>query len=182
MTRTLDDDLAEAAPRVRDRTPELRVAVRELIADTEHQARREVADASRRKRRVVAAALATAALIGTGSTAAAAGWDPTSWWEKPEATRHSATASAGTECSVTYAPRSLVDQVHPVSAADRAAAMSAADVFLRRFDYTTIAAADQDTQFETLNARLTQALRRQGLSSYAVSVAFASDCADGAAR
>jgi hypothetical protein len=60
--------------------------------------------------------------------------------------------------------------------------MSAATVFLRRFDYTTIADADQEAQFEALNARLTQALRRQGLSTHAVSVASASDCVDVADR
>lgn len=182
MTRTLDDDLAAAAPPVCDRTPELSAAVRELIADTEHQARREVADATRRKRKVVVAALATAALVGTFSTAAAAGWSPTSWWDEPESTRHPAISSAGSECSFTYAPRSVIVQGHPVSAGDRAAAMSAAGEFLRRFDYTTIAGADEEAQFETLNAQLTQALRRQGLSTHAVSVAFASDCVDGVDR
>jgi hypothetical protein len=177
MTRTLDDDLAAAAPLVRERTPEFRAALRELIADTSQQTRREALSASRRRRKIAAVTLAATALVGTGTTAAAAGWMPTPWWERPEATVQPANATPGAACSVTYAPRPITVPAHPVSEVDRAAATSAAVEFLRSFDYTGIESTDPDTIFRVLNARLTEALRQQGLSTHAVSVALASDCA-----
>jgi len=79
MTQTLDDDLAAAAPLVRERTPEFRAALRELITDTSQQTRREALSASQRKRKIAAVTLAATALLGTGTTAAAAGWVPTPW-------------------------------------------------------------------------------------------------------
>ena len=66
--------------------------------------------------------------------------------------------------------------VAPGGDVHRAAALSAAEEFLRDFDYSAIVAADHDTAFQILNRRLTAELRRQGLSTHAVSVALASDC------
>ena len=180
MTQTLDDDLAAAAPVVRERTPEFRAALRQLIDDTGQQTRREALSASQRKRKIAAATLAAAALVGAGTTAAAAGWAPTPWWERPEATVQPANSTPGSACSVTYAPRPITDPAHPVSEVDRAAAMSAAVEFLRSFDYTAIESKNHDTIFRVLNTQLTKALRQQGLSSYAVSVALAFGCASGA--
>lgn len=180
MTRTLDDHLAEAAPLVRERTPELRAALRELIADTEQEAKPESARGLHHKRKIAAITLAATALLGTGTTAAAVGWVAAPWWENPQATTQPATSNSGTECSVTYAPRPIAVPAHPVSDADRAAATSAAAKFLRELDPATIADGNHDALFRTLNARLTEALRQQGLSTHAVSVALATDCSNGA--
>jgi hypothetical protein len=179
MTRTLDDDLAGAAPPVRERTPEFRAALQELIADTDKQTRRETVSASQRRRKIAAVALTATAVLGTGTTAAAAGWLPAPWWEKPEATTQPVPSTSSEECSITYAPRPLADPAHPVGDMDRAAAMRAAAEFLRNLDAAAIVKQDHDTVFRVLNARLTEALRRQGLSTHAVSVALASDCSDG---
>jgi len=177
MTQTLDDDLAAAAPLVRERTPEFRAALRELITDTSQQTRREALSASQRKRKIAAVTLAATALLGTGTTAAAAGWVPTPWWERPEATARPAHSTPGAACSVTYAPRPITVSGNPVSEVGRAAAMNAAVEFLQNFDFTAIESESHDTIFRVLNARLTEALRQQGLSTHAVSVALASDCA-----
>lgn len=182
MTRTLDEDLAEAAPPVRERTPELRAALQELIADTSRQTRREALNASQHKRKIAAAALTVTALLGTGTTAAAAGWVPTPWWEQPAATTKPGISATDVECSVTYAPRPITVPAHPVTEVDRAAAMSAAVEFLRDFDYAAIARQGDDATFRVLNARLTDELRQRGLSTHAVSVALASDCPHGADR
>jgi hypothetical protein len=178
MTRTLDDDLAAAAPLVRERTPEFRAALRELIADTDKQAHQGLS-ASQRRRRFAAVVWASAALLGTGTTAAAAGWVPSPWWKHPEATTQSVPSTAGQECSVTYAPRPVNDPAHPVADVDRAAAMRSAAKFLRNFDFTAVATENPDIIFNVLNKRLTEALRQQGLPADAVSVAVTYDCPNG---
>jgi hypothetical protein len=182
MTQTLDDELAAAAPPVRERTPELRAALRGMIADTDQQTRREALSASQGKRKITAVTLAAIVLLGTGTSAAAAGWVPTPWWDRPDATVQPATDTTGAACRVTYAPRPITVPDHPVSKRDRAVAMSAAAEFLRTFDYTAIERDNPDTLFRVLNARLEEALRQQGLSTHAVSVALASDCANEADR
>jgi hypothetical protein len=182
MTQTLDEDLAAAAPPVRERTPELRAALRGLIADTDQQAQREALNASQRKSRIAAVTLTATALIGTGAGAAAAGWVSTPWWDESDATVQSAGSGTGAACRVTYAPRAMTVPGHPVSDADRAGAMSAAAEFLRSFDYTTVETQSPHAIFQVLNVRLEQALRRQGLSTNAVSVALASDCPNEDAR
>ena len=179
MTRTLDDELANSAPPVRERTPELRAALLELIGDTDRQTGRWPLRASQRTRKIAAGALVATVLLGTGTTAAAAGWVSTPWWEGPASTSHPATSDSGAACSVTYAPRPFTDPAHPVDDADRAAAMRAATVFLRDVDYDALASEDADDTFMLLNERLTESLRRGGYSTHAVSVAVASDCTDG---
>ena len=180
MTRTLDDELATSAPPVRERTPELRAALLELIADTDQQTRRGPLGASQRTRKIAAGTLVATALLATATTAAAAaGWVATPWWEGPASTSHRATSASGAECSVTYAPRAITDPAYPVDDVDRAAAMRAATAFLRDFDYDALASEDVDDAFMVLNARLTETLRHGGFSTHAVSVAVASDCTDG---
>jgi hypothetical protein len=175
METDLDDQLIAAAPPVAARTPALRHALADLVDRT------ETANGTRRAPRrasVGVAALALTAVAGVGAAAAAAatGWDPGGWWDRPDAVTHESTTDSGQPCRVTYAPRAVHDDDHPVSADDRAAAMTAAADFLRRLDYSTVDGMRPNAAFDELNARLTQALARQGLSVYAVGVALATDC------
>lgn len=182
MTPALDDELAAAAaPPVRERTPGLRAAVREMIEDTEQRSRPTTGRLAGR-RRTAGLVLTATTLLGTATTAAAAGWLPEPWWESDDAVVQPATSASGAECSVTFAARPITDLSHPVTDEERAAALSAAEQFLRDLDHGAITVRDPDTAFQTLNRQLTAELRLQGLSTYAVSVALASDCSDGGDR
>lgn len=178
MDMDLDEQLAAGAPAGHQRTPALLAELVQLIDDTER-----VVSQRRRRRlvRVGAAAFSVALLGGAGAAAAAGalGWDRGGWWDDPEATTHQITSESGHDCSVTYAPRAQHDPSHPVSAEDRAAATAAATEFLRRFDYAVLDGLPANAAFVELNARLTQALSRQGLSTFAVGVALATDCETG---
>ncbi len=178
MTPALDDELAAAAPPISPRTPALGSAVREMIADTERQSASATVSRLPRRRRAAVLVLTASTLLGTATTVAAAGWLPTPWWEDDAAVVQPTTSASGEACTVTYAARPFTDAAHPVSEADRAAALAAAEEFLRDVDATTLAATGSDTIFLALNRRLTAELRRQGLSAHAVGVALATDCPD----
>lgn len=181
MDTDLDDQLSAAAPPVAARTPALREALADLVDRTETANWR--GRASRRAGVGIAAlALTTVTGVGTAAAAGVIGWDPGGWWDHPAAVTQRSTTDSGQQCRVTYAPRALHDEDHPVSARDRAAAMTATADFLRRFDYTTIEGISANAAFDELNAQLAQALSRQRLSVYAVSVGFATDCEIGAER
>lgn len=164
----MDTELDTSAPAGHRRTPATDAALAQLIADTE----RVVERGRRRRRTGIGAAALSVALIG-GVGAAAATGSLTGWWNDPDATTHQISG-----CEVTFAPRALRDPHHPVSAEDRAAATAAAAAFLRRFDESTLVGLSSDAIYDELNARLVEHLERQGLSTYAVSVALATDCGD----
>lgn len=173
MDTELDDLLATSAPAGHRRTPATDAALTDLISDTRSAALK----ARRRRRTGVGAAALSVALIGGAGAAAAAG-SLAGWWNDPDATTRQVTNESGVGCEVTYAPRALRDPQHPVSAKDRAAATAAAVAFLRDFDDSTLDGLTADETSVELNDRLVEALERQGLSTYAVSVALATDCED----
>lgn len=180
METDLDEQLADGDPAGRRASPAVRAALGQLVDDTRRASQR-------RRRRIAgagAAALTVAVLGGAGAAAAAGalGWDGRGWWDDPAATTHEVTSASGQDCRLTYAPRALHVPDHPVSDEDRAAATTAATRFLRRFDHTTLEGLGPDQAFEEINFRLTRALAHEGLSTYAVGVALATDCDSGADR
>ena len=96
---------------------------------------------SRRRGRIALAGLAVLGVVGLGTGASAAGlapapqWAP--WYDAPAA-EHTQTVSSGAVCEVRYGVKGVRDPRHPVDPAERAAAVAAADDFLRDFDFATI--------------------------------------------
>lgn len=180
MDTELDHALAAADPAANGSTADLRDALHQLIDVTESASRAR----PRRLARTAVAATALVALGGAGAAAATGvfGWDAAGWWNDPAATTRQLTNDVGKACRMTFAPRALHVEDHPVHLKDRAEAMEAAEEFLRTFDHATVDGLAPDVIFRELNARLTAALSEQGLSAYAVSVAVANDCEVGTTR
>jgi hypothetical protein len=176
MDTDLDDQLAAAAPPVAERTTAMLDALTDLVdaTDTATRPRRH-----RRRASVGIAALALTAVAGVGS-AAAAGLVGRHWWDEPDVVTHHSTTASGEPCTVTYGSRELRDPAHPVSARDRAAAMTATTEFLRQFDYSTVDGKSTEGALDEVYAQLTESLARQGLSTYAVSIGVLTDCETGA--
>jgi hypothetical protein len=173
METELDHELAAADPAAAAPTSDMRNALFDLIEATERSSQ------TRPRRLASTAAAATAVAVFGGAGAAAAGlpaWDGPGWWGNPDATTQRVTDGSGSTCRVTYAPRTLHVPDHPVAPAERAAAMAAATDFLSAFDYATVQHLPPGAAFEELNTQLSRALAEQGFSTYAVSVAVATDC------
>lgn len=180
METDLGNELAAADPAAIASSAAVRNALSQLIDATEH------ADRARNRHvvRVAVAATAVAALGGTGAAAATGhlGLGGTGWWNSTQATTQPVTTDDGEQCRLTYAPRALHDAGNPVSPGDRAAAMAAAAEFLAAFDSTTLDGLSPDDAFGELNTQLGRTLTQLGLSTYAVSVALATDCDTGTKR
>lgn len=205
MDDHLDELIAAAEPPVARRTPELQRALDLLVADTEAA----VATPHRIGRRLGVVSIAAAALLSVGAGASFAGIVPTPswapWYDDPTAIHEQTVLSTGTTCNVSYAARPFEDQGHPVSRSDRAAAVAAAQEFLRDFDLSAISVSDAVRKWEAarphldlppeetppeptpdelellavqaeLSQRLRTELERRGLSTHAVDVAAASRC------
>lgn len=173
MDTDLDDLLRAAAPLVATGTPALRAALADLARAT------EAAERKRRATRRAAVGLAATALIATAGvgTAAAAGvleWEPGGWWDEPGAVTHR--TDSPEECRVTWAPRGVRVAGHPVSPRERTAAMTAAGAYLRSLDHSTLDGLTPDAAYAEVSAALDRELERQGLTTYAVTVAMATDC------
>jgi hypothetical protein len=194
---SLDSLLAASAPPIGPRTPTLERDLHAVVADAESCA----APVRRGLRsRITISGLAAVGLIGVSAGASAAGvlpapeWAP--WYEKPTAT-HAQTVTSGAVCEVAYAIKAHNKQT--MDPAVHTAAVTAAEDFLRRFDFSTINMTeavrdvpstavlpeDPPEARETfavqyhLAERVREHLIGQRLPPAAVSVSAAQTCTDG---
>lgn len=197
MEPSLDSLLAASAPPIGRRTPALERDLHAVVSDAESC----VAPVRRGLRsRITISGLAAVGLLGVSAGASVAGvlpapeWAP--WYEKPAAT-HAQTLTSGAVCEVAYAIKAHNEQT--MDPAVHAAAVTAAEDFLRRFDFSTINIAeavrdvpptavlpeDRPEARETfavlhhLGERVREHLSGQGLPPAAVSVSAAQTCTDG---
>lgn len=173
MDDRLDRLLDASAPSVASRSHDLRRDLDTMVAETEAMTSGR---GGRRVHRLGIFGLAAAGVLGVGAAAGAAGLVP--WFDQPSAVHGTQRTPAGEECQVTYTARPFEDPAHPVSSAARAAALAEAQDFLPEVDLAGIGAkAGSDALFRRLNVRLSQHLKAKGLSTYAVGVGVAEDCA-----
>lgn len=174
MDARLDRLLDASAPPVAERSDRLHRDLAALVADTEAMAGR----GRRRARRVGVVGIALAAVVGAGAAATAAGLVPLPWFNETTAVHGTHQTPSGEQCQVTYAAREFEDPAHPVTPADRAAALAEAQDFLAGLDLARIGADRSPAEaFREINAGLSRHLEAKGLSTYAVGVAQADDCA-----
>ena len=196
MASSLDHLLDASAPPTTVRTPQLDRELAALVTDAEAA----VPGRSRLRRRILIGGLATIGVLGVGATASATGMLPLPWFDNPAA-RTTQTTSTGATCDVAYRAKGIEDPKHPVDAATRAATVTAADAFLKKFDFSKIdvdeavkqlpprATVDSERgpaetveQYETfavqveLERRVDVYLSQHGLPAEAISVAAAISC------
>lgn len=152
-----------------------------------------------RRRRFTLGALAAIGVIGAGVGAAgAAGILP---WFDTAPVHAVMTTSTGTECEITFGIKAIEDPSRPVAHATRAAAVTAAESFLRDLDVSRISVAEATRglppratvdsesgpaqsvdEYETfavhrvVQERVDDALEQQGLPVTATSVSAATSC------
>lgn len=146
MTSSFDSLLDGSAPPATPRTPELERELAAMISEAEAVA---APVQSRLRRRMLIGGLATIGVLGAGATANAAGVLP--WFDSPS-TQNTQVTSTGASCEVVYDPKGHEDPKHPVNDTTRAAAVAAAETFLREFDFATI---DVDEAIKKLPPRAT---------------------------
>lgn len=198
MTSSFDSMLDASAPPATPRTPELERELGAMISEAEAVA---APVPSRLRRRMLIGGLATIGVLGVGAAANAGGVLP--WFDSPAA-QNTQVTSTGVSCEVVYGPKGHEDPNRSVNDATRAAAVAAAETFLREFDFSTIdvnealknlpprATTDSESgpavtveDHETsavqaeLGTRLSEYLAQRGLPAEAVSVSAATWCDGG---
>lgn len=174
MDARLDRLLDASAPPVADRSDDLHGELAALVAETEAMTGR----GRRRARRLGVVGLALAGVLGAGAAATAAGWVPLPWFEDSTAVHGTHRTPSDEQCQISYAARAFEDPAHPVTPAARAEALTEAQKFLSELDLARVGADKSPAAvFRELNLRLTRHLQAKGLSTYAVGVAEADDCA-----
>ena len=193
---SLEDQLTMSAPPVPVQSDELDRELRLVNSQAEDLA---TSTRSRPRRRLALGALTAFGVIGAGVGAAgAAGVLP---WFETAPTHGVVTTSTGTHCEISFGVKPIQDPARPVAAATRAAAVTAAESFLRSFDVSSIKVADATrerppravvdsesgpaqsvVEYETdavireVQERVGNVLAQQGLPATAISVSAATSC------